>query len=534
MMTHAQSRRSRRKGWVLAGALLIGTLLPYAQVAGHAFLFFDDDRYVTDNPVVRSGLSCGGIAWAFTTLEVSNWHPLTWLAHMLDVQLFGLDAGSHHLVNAGFHALNAALLFLALLAMTAAARRSAFVAALFAVHPLHVESVAWISERKDVLSTFFGLLMLLAYVRHARRPGLGRYALIVLSLAASLLAKPMWVTAPFLLLLLDAWPLRRITGLALDQDPATPTFPPRKLRSILAEKLPLLALSIASSAMTVIAQQHGGSIQTLENLDFAERASNAVVSYARYLGKTFWPSGLSAFYPLPREDAEVWPVAAASVLLLVLTALVVARARRAPWLAVGWFWFFGTLVPVIGLVQVGDQAMADRYTYLPIIGVFVALTWEVGALLERTRSCRLAVGIAAVVVGVLALATWRQTSYWRDQETLFRHAVAVAPDNGRAHLILCQALGQQGRYADAALEAGEATRLDPDNPRAHKNLGFMLYRLGRLDEAIAALRHAIDLQPDYAEAHGILAIAYGKKGRMAEAMQEMSLEMKLRSEQQPH
>jgi len=526
------ARPFHNKRWAIAAALFVGTALLYAQVAGHHFLVFDDDRYVTDNPAVRGGLSLSGVGWAFKSLEVSNWHPLTWLAHMLDVQLFGLDAGAHHLVNAALHALNAALLFLVLAVMTGAAGRSAIVAAVFAAHPLHVESVAWISERKDVLSTLFGLMMLLAYVRYARRPGPWRHALVVLALAASLLAKPMWVTAPLLLLLLDVWPLQRIASWPLPRDPATPTFPAVGLRFILLEKLPLLALSAASSAITVLAQRRGGSLQTLERFDFAERLGNAAASYARYLGKTFWPGGLSAFYPLPAKTAGAWPFLAAG-LLLALTVVAFSQVRRAPWLVVGWLWFIGTLVPVIGLVQVGEQAMADRYSYLPMTGLAIAVTWEVGWLAQRLprRAHEAFASGVVLVIGVLALLTWQQTALWADQEALFRHAIAVAPDNGRAHLILCQALAQQGRYREAALEASDATRLDPKNPRAHKNLGFMLYRLGHVDAAIAALRRAIELQPDYAEAHGNLAIAYGKKGWTTEAMREMSLELELRAQQ---
>ena len=522
-----------RRRWAAAALLALGTLALYARVAGHQFLFFDDDRYVTANARVLGGLSWDGVRWAFGTFDVANWHPLTWLSHMLDVQLFGPSAGAHHLVNAVLHAVNAGLLLLVLSRMTGAPGPSLLVAALFAVHPLHVESVAWVSERKDLLSTLFGLLMLGAYAGYARRPGPWRYLLVALSLAASLLAKPMWVTAPFLLLLLDLWPLQRLEGSSVAADDRCPPLPGQSSWRLVTEKLPLLALSAASSAMAVAAQRGSGALMSLEEAGLGERLANALVSYIRYLWKTLWPAGLSPFYPRLAGGIPGWQVAGAAVLLLALSALALRRLRSSPWLLVGWLWFLGTLVPVIGLVQVGSQAMADRYTYLPVVGLFVAVAWE-GARLaaswgERGRRAARLAGWAAV--GLLSALAFRQIGLWRDHETIFRHAIAVDRDNGRAHLVLSQGLAARGRYPEALLHAQEAVRLEPWYARAHKNLGFVLYRTGLVDEAIAAFRQAIALQPDFAEAHGNLAIAYGKKGWTEEAMREMQLERQLSARQ---
>ncbi len=510
--------------WAGAALLATATFLLYSRVAGHQFLYYDDDQYVTANPWVRQGLSWAGARWAVTALAAANWHPLTWLSHMADVELFGLNPSAHHLMNAGLHAGNAALLFAVLVRMTGARWRSGLVAALFAVHPLHVESVAWVSERKDVLSTFFGFLMLWVYAWHAKRPRAARLAAVSLCFALSLLAKPMWVTAPFLLLLLDVWPLRRLEG-------APVTF--RGASRLIGEKLPLFALSGLSCAATLIAQKRGGALIPIEAVGFAPRLANALVSYARYLGKTVWPTSLAALYPYPRGGVSPWQAGGAAALLALLTLLALSRARERPWLAVGWLWFMGTLVPVIGLVQVGSQAMADRYTYLPLVGLFLALAWEAGELAARPPGVfRTAVplGVAAVLIALSAV-TWRQLGYWADQETLFRHALAVTEPNGRAHLILSQALAERSAFGEALVHAEEAARLDPLNPRAFKNLGFILYRLGRVDQAIGEFQRAIALQPDYAEAHGNLGIAYGRKGWVEAAMREMSQEAALRAAQ---
>jgi tetratricopeptide (TPR) repeat protein len=342
----------------------------------------------------------------------------------------------------------------------------------------------------------------------------------------------MWVTAPFLLLLLDFWPLQRASGSPLQPSAECPQVSALPLKRLILEKLPLLTLSALSSAVTLAAQHQGGALVSADLLGFGDRLSNAAVSYARYLGKTFWPAPLAAFYPQVLGGPAAWQVGGAAAILLLVTIVCLRRLRPSPWLAVGWFWFLGALVPVIGFVQVGEQAMADRYTYVPLIGLFVAVVWEGGSLAERLPSATRRRAVPATVLVVTALLcgqTWHQLGFWKDQETLFRHTIAVTENNGRAHLILAQALAERGDYAEALLHAGESVRLDPSNPRAHKNLGFTLYRLGRVDEAIAAFQRAIALKPDYAEAHGNLGIAYGKKGWMEAAMREMSLEAELRA-----
>jgi hypothetical protein len=519
--------------WIVALLLAAGTLVLYLQVTGHQFLFYDDDRYVTRNEWVRGGLSLEGVRWALTTFHVANWHPLTWLSHMLDVQLFGVVPGAHHLVNALFHAANAGLLFLTLTALTGAPARSALVAALFAVHPLHVESVAWVSERKEVLGAMFGFLMLRAYARYAKAPRFRNYLPVLLCFALSLLSKPMWVTAPFLLLLLDYWPLHRIEDSPVHAAAHGTGGGRVRFSLLVAEKIPMFALSILSSAVTVAAQHRGGALVPTEMIGIGPRLGNAIVSYVRYLAKAFWPTPLALFYPFPPGGPPAWQVAAAAALLVLVSTLALFLHRNTPWLPVGWFWFLGTLFPVIGLVQVGSQGMADRYAYLPVIGLWIAVTWEGAYLAARwpARLRRRLSWILVAIVAALSVLTWRQIGYWSDQEVLFRHTVAVTEGNGRANLILSQALGEKGRYREALGYAEEAARLEPMYPPAHGNLGFLLYRAGRIDEAIDRFRRAILLQPDYAEAHYNLGIAYGKQGRVEEAMKEMALGAELRSRQ---
>jgi len=520
--------RSRRQRLAVAGLLALATFALHARAGGYGFLQFDDNMYVTANPVVAAGLTADGVRWAFTTLSVSNWHPLAWLSHMLDVQLFGQDPGAHHLVNVGLHAANAAILFLLLARLTGAGLLSLAVAALFAFHPLHVESVAWVSERKDLLSTLFGFLALAAYARHSARPSAPRLLAVFLLLAASLLSKAMWITAPFLLLLLDFWPLQRVAAPWNPSDPRPPQSPRLPVTRLFLEKVPLLLLCAAVGAVAVVAQTRGGALNTLEMLPLVDRAGNSASSYLAYLGKTFWPASLSAWYPM-REGGAGWVDAAAAVVLVGVTAAAVALRRRMPWVPVGWFWYVGMLVPVIGLVQVGSQAMADRYTYVPLVGIFLLVAWSL-ADLARTRAPRVALGVgAAVALAGLAAATWVQSGHWRDQVSLFSHALAATGPNGRAHHLLSQGYIAEGRWPEALVHALEAARLDPENPRTHKNLGFVLYRTGRIDESIAALERAVALDPGYAEAHGNLAIAYGRKGRTEDAVRAMRIEMQLRA-----
>jgi Flp pilus assembly protein TadD len=493
------------------------TVLAFQPVLGCDFVNYDDGDYVKDNPHVQGAFSAANLTWAWMTAHAANWHPLTWLSLMLDTQLFGKGAWGYHLTNLLLHLANTLLLFGLLRRLTGATWRSALVAALFAVHPLHVESVAWVSERKDVLSTLFGFLTLWAYARYAEAPGLGRYLLVVLGLALSLLAKPMLVTLPFVLLLLDYWPLRRWRPAAAASDDGTPPQPAIPVGRLLLEKLPLLVLSAASSAVTVWAQQHGRAFQELADLPLPARLSNALVSYVDYLRQTIWPSDLAVLYPHPGANLPAWQVAGAAFLVLAVTALALWGGRRWPYLLVGWLWYVGTLVPVLGLVQVGLQARADRYTYVPLIGIFLLLSWGLTDLARRWR-CREVLACAAGLALICFMAiTWAQARYWNDSVTLWHHTLEVTEGNYVAHNNLGEILTEQGKAAESSQHFREALRIRPDCPEAHNNLGIALVNQGEAAEAIRHLREAVRLKPTDSEAHNNLGIALVNQGEAAEA-----------------
>lgn len=500
--------------------LAVAVLFVYWQVSGHEFVNIDDGAYVYDNPMVLRGLTLEGVFWAFSTFHASNWHPLTWLSHMLDVQLFGPSAGWHHFMNLMYHLLNTELLFLVLWRMTGGLWGSAFVAALFGVHPLHVESVAWIAERKDVLSTLFWILTMGAYLRYTRCPGLGRYLLMTVLFTLGLMCKPMLVTLPLVLLLLDWWPLGRI-------GPADPLFPSRPfsmrtLSRLLWEKVPLVGLSIISCAVTYLAQARGDAVESFENLRFGTRVANAIISYVVYLEKMVWPSALAVYYPHSATfDAGVpaWEIAGSIILFCGLSVIALLARHRRPYLAVGWLWYVGTLVPVIGLVQVGAQAYADRYTYVPLIGVFIAIAWGIPPVLSKLPFRRLAlIGFAGVSLVALTIAAWVQTSYWRDSVTLLSRALAATDKNWFALNNLGVAYNMIGRHEEAIGYIREALRIHPDNAEAWNNLGRSYNGLGQHHLAIGHIREALRIQPDNTKALINLGVSYGELGQYAQAI----------------
>ncbi|HPL64066.1 MAG TPA: tetratricopeptide repeat protein [Syntrophales bacterium] len=505
---HIQSEKQKKLLTIIPVlAIIVISLVLFSPVRNFDFVMYDDDQYVTGNKHVRSGLNRENIVWAFTAVHASNWHPLTWISHMTDVQLFGMQAGSHHVVNAIFHALNAALLYLFLWASTGAVGRSMFVALLFAVHPLHVESVAWIAERKDVLSTFFLLLTLLAYTRYSRRPQASTYLLVLLLFALGLLSKPMLVTLPFVLLLLDFWPLRRYAPgvISLSGAPDRPG-----LKRLVLEKTPLFLLSGASIAATLYAQQAEISFQSY--IPFGTRTANALSTYGEYIFRTFWPHPLAVLYPYPAEIPAA-AVIASGILIAGLTAAALKTARNHPYIATGWFWYLGTLVPVIGLVQVGVQSMADRYTYIPLIGIFIAVVWTAGHLAERISRAKLivpALGAAAVIA--LSAATWRHLPVWKTSEALFKNALSATTGNYVIHGNMGALLASTGKDDEALAHYGEALRIKPDDADTHYNIGNILARRGQTDEAVSHYREAIRFRPDSAGAHNNLGIALGRKG----------------------
>jgi len=521
----------------LLGLLLaLATVLIYLPATRNGFVNYDDDDYITNNPVVQNGLTLAGAKWAFG-FHASNWFPLTWLSHMADCSVFRLNAGGHHLVSALIHAANAVLLLLLLFRLTGFLLPALFVAALFAWHPLHVESVAWAAERKDVLSTFFALLTLLAYVRFAQAPTAGcrqstispagrdcallspATAFYTLSLACfglGLLAKPMLVTLPFVMLLLDFWPLRRT----------------RPLWTLLLEKLPFLLLSAAACIVTVLAQK-GEAMVPLHLVSPQLRLENSVTAYVGYLQKTIWPTSLSVFYPLPRHVAfSAFLVAV--ITLLALSAGAWCERRRRPYLLVGWLWYLGTLVPVIGLVQVGNQAMADRYTYFPLVGIFLAATFAIRDFAAaRHLSPRWLGLIACAVLAVCLLLTEKQLSYWRDSQTLFTHALAVTGDNALAHLNLGGALEDQGRVADALVEYQETIRLEPGQQMAYSNIGRILAGEGQLEPALEYCRAALSLKPQSPFLHDSVGIVLAQQGHGDEALQEFDTALRLNPDYAP-
>jgi tetratricopeptide (TPR) repeat protein len=509
----------RRPG-VLSVALAVATAGLFARVVTCDFINFDDPLYVTANPHVQAGLTRESVAWAFTNNHASNWSPLTWLSLELDATLFGLSPAGYHAVNLVLHVANTVLLFRALYYMTGATIPSACVALLFAIHPLHVESVAWVSERKDVLSTLFWMLALIAYAWYAEQPAAGRYVVVLVLLALGLAAKAMLVTLPFVFLLLDYWPLKRIA--AVDPGDTSSAEPAARFRRssyarLIAEKLPMLALTAVFSWIAAAAQTRGGAVATTQLVPWQLRLMNAADAYLAYLWKAVWPLNLAIMYPHPMQKLAI-PVALAEAALLVGVSLWVCRQWRRPYLAVGWFWYVGTLVPVIGLVQLGAQAMADRYTYIPLVGIFVACVWGIADFVQRGKvSQKLAGGLGAVAFISFGVCTWNQLGYWRDDITLWRHSVAVTGTNWKAYECLGLALLRRGQAREAIPLLAEVVSATPDYDAGHFCLGTALMMVGDRAAAKEELEHVLRLNPHYTEAHENLALVLEAEGRWQEA-----------------
>ncbi|HET6488568.1 MAG TPA: tetratricopeptide repeat protein [Syntrophales bacterium] len=540
--------------------LVLLTAAVYGQVIHHEFISYDDPIYVSENLVIQDGLTWKGFLRAFTSLAAANWHPLTWLSHMLDFQLFGMKPGLHHLVSVFLHVLNTVLLFLVLRQTTGALWRSAFVAALFALHPLHVESVAWAAERKDVLSTLFWILTMWAYARYARKPGIPGYIPVLLFFALGLLAKPMLVTLPLVLILFDYWPLGRMRW--KQEKPATPATSPsitsekrskkrrrqpqepaKPARSadgiqwslvlpLLYEKIPLLVLSAASSLVTIYAQQKGGAVAAISSLPMSQRIANALVSYAAYLWKMLWPFGLAIFYPMESWSAAV--VLASAALLLALTFAAVRGSGRYPYLLVGWLWYLVTLLPVIGIIKVGEAAMADRYTYVTLIGPFIALTWGACDLSQKLRLPRAALFAAsALVTACLLVLTYIQVGQWKDSITLFRHAASVTDRNYVAQNSLAIEYINQKKYAEALPHLQAALEINPRSAEVIVNLGIIDYQEGKYDEAIQKVNRALALKPESYLAQEWLGKIYLAKGDADKAMVHFNLALRTASDSDP-
>ncbi len=541
-------------GFVAAG-LVVVTLLVYCRCLDHPFIGFDDEYYVTENLHVQQGLTAEDVRWAFTTFACANWHPLTWLSLQLDATVYApQNAGGFHLTNVLLHAVSTVLLFLILRGMTGLVWRSAMVAALFALHPLNVEPVAWVAERKGVLSTLFWMLTLAAYRGYVQRASIGRYFLVGLSLVLGLMAKPVLVTLPLVLVLLDYWPLGRLRH--------------RSLRQLLLEKTPLFLLCLAWCVIAFMAQQRGGALPSLEAIPLPVRIGNGLLAYAGYLGQLFWPFHLAVFYPHPGSSLSGLQASAAGALLLCITTLVLGPGRRWPYLAVGWLWYLGTLVPVIGLVQVSTHAGADRYTYVPLVGLFLLLTWGASDLASAWRLPRvlLAATSTAALIGC-AVLTWVQLGYWRNDLTLWEHAIAVTGESALAHLnlgvyycgqgdliaarkefeaatavdpTLAQAhfnlgkvLQDLGQPAEALQEYRKSGALNPTAPPVHYNMGLVLRELGQNEKAIQEYEEAVRLRPDWAEAQINLGLALLDSGRFAEALDRLKCGHELGS-RDPH
>ncbi len=516
----------RRVLVALCVALAALATVPYLSAGSFEFVSFDDTGYVVDNPLVNQGLRWEAVGEAFTKSRMANWHPLTWVSHMLDCSLFGLEPGGHHLMNVGIHALNAVLLLLALHALTGSVWKSALVAALFAVHPLRAESVAWVSERKDVLSGSFWMLALWVYARHARRPTETSFGVLLLVFALGLLAKPMLVTLPCVLLLLDFWPLRGL----------------RPLRAVLQEKAWMLLLGALAALATVFAQDAGAALKSVEIVGFADRILNAFNAYVMYVVNSFWPTGLAFFYPHPGYIGRPhFSQAMVSLALLVTTTIWVVRRRRLrPWLLVGWLWFLGTLVPVIGIMQVGEQSRADRYTYLTTIGLGIMLAWELGAWATNGKTStatrarvRVACGLSLAALASLTVAARAQASTWQDNETLYKHALTVTEDNYTAHLFLGAEYLAQDELELAEQHCLAAITAEERLPQAHQIIGQIHLQRGNEAAAERSFKKTLQWRPKNSQAHNNLGILMAQQGRFEEALQHLRVAVKSDPENEP-
>ena len=496
--------RHHRSSFYVCLFLVVSTCAVYWQVWNHDATYFDDGQYVFENPHIKAGLTSKGTVWAWTAFYAGNWHPATWLSHMMDVEFFGLNPGPHHLTNLIFHIANTLLLFLILHRMTDTLWSSGFVAALFALHPLHVESVAWIAERKDVLSTFFWMMTMGAYIRYVEKPRIFRYVWVLVFFTLGLMAKPMVVTLPFVLLLLDYWPLGRLASIN--------RFKERQLNSVIYEKIPFLILSALSSLMTYMSQQGSGAIRSLDAYPIGLRLANALVAYATYLLKMFWPSDLAVMYP-HATHLPTWQTASAFCLLTVISIFAILKSKKYPFLIFGWLWYLGTLLPVIGLVQVGSQAMADRYTYIPLIGPFIMAAWGGMTLIQRWRIPQAVSAAAGIVILLLLSMVARvQVGYWFDSISLFSHTLAVTKNNYVIHNNMGLALADQGRFDDAIQHYRKVLEVKPRYKKALNNIGAAFLRQGRYDEAVIHFRKALEIDVKYARAHSNLGNALVAQG----------------------
>jgi len=491
-------------------ALALVTFAVFWQVQRNEFVDYDDDKYVVKNPYVQGGLNLKSIEWAFTATRASNWHPLTWLSHTLDCKLFGLNPKWHHLVNLLFHIVNTLLLFLVFKDMTGALWQSAYVAALFALHPLHVESVAWVAERKDVLSTMFWLLMMAAYLRYVRQHNLIWNTVTLLLFALGLMAKPMLVTLPFVLLLLDYWPLERLN------------------RQAIFEKIPFWGLSAISSIITFFAQQKGGAITGADMLALRIRFANAIVSYTRYVGKMIWPTKLAVLYPYQIDRLLFLKAVAAGLALLAVTMLIIRLSARHRYLAVGWFWYLGTLVPVIGLVQVGSQTFADRYTYIPLTGLFIIVAWASPELLAGWRHKKaLLIAAAAIILPALSICTHIQLRCWRNSTSLFEHTLKTVSDDGTINYNLGNVLQSQGKFEEATTHYRQAVKIKPNYIKALNNLGNILAERGKFDEAVDYFNQGLHFEPNDVWLRYNLAVTLLSEGKPGEAANEFNYALQL-------
>jgi Tfp pilus assembly protein PilF len=526
-----QGADKTQKTWAICLLLAFVTLVAYWGVFSSEFVDYDDPYYVVQNQHVQAGLSWDGLGWAFTTRDCDNWHPLTWVSLMLDSSLYGLDPAGFHATNLALHIANAILLFLLLQRMTGASWRSAFVTALFAVHPLHVESVAWVAERKDVLSTLFGLLTVWAYVRYAEKPGRARYLAVLFLFAASLMAKPMLVTLPLLLLLLDFWPLRRMPpelnlfGHQLrvaEEDEATlycRTSPGR----LVVEKAPLLALSMVSSTLTIWAQTQAIAMA----IPLQYRLLNAALSFLRYMVKMVWPANLYINYPYP-QGWPIWFPVIAAIFVVFFSVVAVREAKRRPYVFTGWFWFLIALVPVIGLVQVGIQSIADRYTYVPIIGLFIVVAWLGCDLAEQWRLPRALPGILSVIVIAACLGlTIVQVGYWKNSFVLFQHALRLNPNNFLVEVNLAMSYEAKDQHEPALEHLIKATKINPYFGETYNKIGGVQLWLGNYADAIEAFHQALQLHASAALAHYGLSLAYEKQGKLSEAAEQVQAALAL-------